>query len=66
MPWKNVSSHSDPNDMRQEWNLFVSCMDKHAPLKSKRILNQRSPWITSDLYLKKKAISTDHAMWAAV
>ena len=72
MPWRNVSSHSDPNDMWQEWkNLFVSCMDKHAPLKSKRIRNKRSPWITSELLLrmrrrdvlKKKAISTnDHAM----
>ena len=73
MLWRNVSSHSDPNDMWQEWkNLFVSCMDKHAPLKSKRIRNKRSPWITSELLLrmrrrdvlKKKAISTnDHAMW---
>ena len=72
MPWRDVSSHSDPNDMWQEWkNLFVSCMDKHAPLKSKRIRNKRSPWITSELLLrmrrrdvlKKKAISTnDHAM----
>ena len=47
-------------------------MDKHAPLKSKRIRNKRSPWITSELLLrmrrrdvlKKKAISTnDHAIW---
>ena len=73
MPWRKVSSHSDPNDMWQEWkNLFVSCMDKHVPLKSKRIRNKRSPWITSELLqrmrrrdvLKKKAISSnDHAMW---
>ena len=73
MPWRNVSSHSDPNDMWQEWKiLFVSCMDKHAPLESKRIRNKRSPWITGELLLrmrrrdvlKKKAISTnDHAMW---
>ena len=73
MPWRNVSSHSDPNDMWQEWkNLFVSCMEKHALLKSKRIRNKRSPSITSELLLrmrrrdvlKKKAISTnDHAMW---
>ena len=73
MPWRNVSSHSDPNDMWQEWkNLFVSCTDKHAPLKSERIRNKRSPWITSELLprmrrrdvLKKKAISSnDLAMW---
>ena len=45
MPWRNVSSHSDTNDMWQEWkNLIVSCMDKHAPLKSQRIRNKRSPW----------------------
>ena len=36
MPWKNVSSHFDANDMWQEWkNLFFSCMNKHAPLESK-------------------------------
>ena len=55
MPWRNVSSHSDPNDMWQEWkNLFVSCMDKHAPLKSKRIPNKRSPWITGELLLRMR------------
>ena len=73
MPRRNVSSHSDPNDLWQEWkNLFVSCMDKHARIKSKRIRNKRNPWITSELLLrmrrrdviKKKAISAnDHAMW---
>ena len=45
-----------------------SVIDKHAPLKTKRIRNKRSPaWITNDLlleiykrdFLKKKATSTN-------
>ena len=39
MPWANVDVHnSDPNDMWREWKeMFLSCLDKHAPLKSKRV-----------------------------
>ena len=39
MPWSNVDLCSDPNDMWHEWKkkMFVSCMDKHAPRKLKRI-----------------------------
>ena len=36
MPWSNVDLCSDPNDMWHEWKqMFVSCMDKHAPRKLK-------------------------------
>ncbi len=73
MPWKDIYSYSNPNDMWKIWrNLFISCVDKHAPLKTKRIRNKKSPWITSELlskmrkrdYLKKKALSAnDQALW---
>ena len=51
--------------------MFVSCMDKHAPRKLKRISKKRAPWITRGLLhrmhrrdlMKKKAISNDHVMW---
>jgi hypothetical protein len=41
-------------------------IDKHAPLRSRRTRNRKSPWITNELrhqmfhrdYLKKKAISS--------
>ena len=50
----------------------MSVIDKHAPLKTKRIRNKRSPWITNELlreiykrdFLKKKATSTnDPLIW---
>ena len=73
MPWSNVDLCSDPNDMWHEWKqIFVSCMDKHAPRKLKRISKKRAPWITKGLLhkmhrrdlIKKKAISSnDHDMW---
>ena len=73
MPWSNVDLCSDPNDMWDEWKqIFVSCMDKYAPRKLKRISKKRAPWITKGLLhkmhsrdlIKKKAISSnDHDMW---
>ena len=73
MPWSNVDLCSDPNDMWHEWRqMFVSCMDKHAPRKLKRISEKRVPWITKGLLnkmhrrdlIKKKAISSnDNDMW---
>ena len=44
--WEEISLHNDPNDMWTEWlNLFMSVIDKHAPLKKKRIGKRKSPWI---------------------
>ena len=73
MPWTNVDEHSDPNDMwRERKEMFLSCVDKHAPLKSKRVRKKRWPWITGDLlcktrrrdFLKKKVISSsDSTAW---
>ena len=51
--------------------MFLSCVDKHAPLKSKRVRRKRCPRIGRDLlckirrgFLKKKAISfSDSTAW---
>ena len=52
--------------------LLTSVIDKHAPLRTKRIKNKSSPWITNELlreihnrdFLKKKAASTnDPLVW---
>ena len=59
--------------MWHEWKqMFVSCMDKHAPRKLKRISKKRAPWITKgllnkmnrrDLIKKKASSSNNHDMW---
>ena len=64
---------NNPNEMWNFWkHLLMSVIDKHAPLKTKRIRNKRSPWITIELlreiykrdFLKKKATSTnDPLIW---
>ena len=52
--------------------MFLGCVDKHAPLKLKRIRKKRSPWISKELLckirkrdlIKKKAISSKNsATW---
>ena len=62
--WNCIVSHSDPNKMWDAWrNLMMSAIDKHAPLKKKRVGKKKSPWITCDFLhkmrirdsLKKKA-----------
>ena len=51
--------------------MFLSCADKHLPLKSKRVRKKRCPWITGDLhcktrrdFLRKQVISaSDSTAW---
>ena len=71
--WNSVTTHNNPNDMWDVWKHLLACViDKHAPLRTKRVKNKRSPWITNELlremrtrdFLKKKAASTnDHSIW---
>ena len=56
---------------RMKWfiwrSMLMETVNKHAPLRSRRIRNRKSLWVTNDLrrqnftrdYLKKKAISTN-------
>ena len=71
--WNRVTMHNNPNEMWDVWKHLLACvMDKHAPLRTKRVKNKRSPWITNELlhemrtrdFLKKKAASTnDPSIW---
>ena len=71
--WDDINLFSHPNEMWEFWkNQFLSCIDKHAPIRSKRIGNKKSPWITHELirkmrkrdFLKKKAERTkDQYCW---
>ena len=71
--WKRVKTHNNPNEMWDFWkHLLASVIDKLAPLRTKRVKNKRSPWITNELLheihkrdsLKKKAASTnDLSIW---
>ena len=50
-------------------NLFLECVEKHAPLRTKRVRARNSPWITPQLekrlherdILKLKAIRSGNA-----
>ena len=47
---KRVTTHNNPNEMWDLWkHLLASVIDKHAPLRTKRVKNKRSPWITNEL-----------------
>lgn len=73
MPWSKVQMSDDPNNMWEQWKeMFIGCVDHHAPIISKRVRGRKSPWLTKELkqkmhqrdYLKKKAISlNDNLLW---
>ena len=55
--WDQVNNSDDPNVMWDIWKkIFFLCVDKHAPLRTKRIRTSKSPWITPQL--KKKECIT--------
>ena len=48
--WSSIDQLSNPNDMLVKWKeIFLDCIDRHAPLKSKRVRLSKSPWINSNL-----------------
>ena len=52
----NLESHTDPNRMWYIWkNKFSVIIDKHAPLKTRKIGKKRTPWITKQLLLSKRS-----------
>ncbi|XP_066017879.1 uncharacterized protein [Pocillopora verrucosa] len=56
--WSSIESYSDPNLMWAAWKqLFLECVNKHAPLHVKRARVSKSPWITP--YLKKRMHDRD-------
>ena len=68
--WSSIDCHNDPNVMWANWKeMFIHCVDKHAPLRTKRARATKSPWINSDVkklmhqrdVLKIKAIRSKNA-----
>ena len=66
--WDDLLMLEDPNDMWLAWKtLFLSLVDKHAPIRTKRVRSSKCPWVTSQLNkymyerdkLKKKATITN-------
>ena len=72
--WEFLAPALDPNQMLTEWKTkFLQIVDKHAPIRIKRVRSKNSPWITAGLKermhnrdtLKIKAIkSNDPHDWA--
>ena len=72
--WEFSAPALDPNQMWIEWKIkFLQIVDKHAPIRIKRVRSKNSPWITAGLKermhnrdtLKIKAIkSYDLYDWA--
>ncbi|RUA05525.1 MAG: hypothetical protein DSY43_04445 [Gammaproteobacteria bacterium] len=67
--WDSVCITNDPNEMWDAWkHLLMSVIDKHAPLRTKRISNIKSPWLTSCVirkirrrdFLKQKHTKTNN------
>ena len=55
----------NPNDKWYDWkNIFLVIVDKHAPLRSKRVRASKSPWITP--YLKQRMHERDIAKLNAI
>ena len=71
--WDSIYCSQDPNEMFDVWKkMLMKTINKHAPLRFRRIRNRKSPWITKDLrrqifnrdYLKKKSVtSNDPKIW---
>lgn len=66
--WNEVSSFDDPDQMWVVWrDNLMNVIDKHAPLRRKRIGKKRSQWITPEVmsmmhkrdFLSKKAKQTN-------
>ena len=48
--WSELKTTKDTNEMWLAWkNMFLSVVDKHAPMKSKRIRSNNVPWVTNEI-----------------
>ena len=69
LPWSELDNKQNVDEMWECWkSLFIQVLDKHAPLKTKRVRKKGSvPWINKDIkaklferdFLKRKAIKTN-------
>ena len=71
LPWSELDNKQNVDEMWECWkSLFIQVLDKHAPLKTKRVRKKGSvPWINKDIksklferdFIKRKAIKTNEA-----
>ena len=48
--WDDLLMFEDPNDMWLAWKtLFLSVVDKHAPIRTKRVRSSKCAWVTPQL-----------------
>ena len=53
LDWDDVLADSDPVSAYEKWSSkFISVLDKHAPLRKKRIRQKEAPWISIDILEK--------------
>ena len=65
LPWGNVNGIENVNDQWELWkSMFLSVVDRHVPLKRKRIKNKPCPWLTFEI--KKLLIKRDQLKRLAV
>ena len=44
--WNDIKLSSDPNTMWSKWkSLLMECIDRHAPLRHKRVGNKSLLWL---------------------
>ena len=68
VPWDAILTNTnDPNELWGKWKeVFLSIANNHAPIKTRRVRNKDSPWLSSQIrkliierdVLKKQAIKT--------
>ena len=71
--WNSIDNCNTTDEMIENWyNMFTAVANNHAPIRSRRVRNKRSPWLTAELrqlitnrdQLKKQAIiSNDSELW---
>ncbi|CAB4014189.1 Hypothetical predicted protein, partial [Paramuricea clavata] len=68
LPWNSINQFASPNTSWQVWkSLFLESLDRHAPLRQKRLRQHAIPWITPQVkqrmrkrdFHKKQAIQHD-------
>ena len=50
VPWGTEYIYDDVDDLWRHWaSLYTEVLDKHAPIKKKRVRGDQFPWITPDI-----------------
>ena len=61
--WSNINSYEDPSAAVQSFNdIFLSLLDKHAPLKKKRVKKCQQPGWMNQVILIPSTLETNFTM----